>query len=335
MTDTFNSKFCGAIQKLNSLNYLQWSSSMTQHFASTEIHDIVQGQRKCPTASNTGKGSSASSKENEISTWKRDDSRAKGALLGACTPAMRAHIESAETSAEMWTILSKCANSADTIKGRQNLASKFRTIKTNTGEPLSDYFGRLTEIRDLLKGTDHEIVDWVFRDQLLQNLPEAYANIKDIIENKDPSPSIHDVMETLKAKEIDLSKSIKSANTSSTTETALHSTHYPSQGRGRYRGRGRGTFRSTPYSQTSNCYTCGRPGHRSAQCPQNTTRMTCFNCGEAHRTTDCPHEKLTLEQARKGRSAYSAYLDQKNTARANLLVAEESETTPANSETPL
>ena len=153
MTDTFNSKFCGTIQKLSTLNCLQWSSSMIQHFASTEINVIVQGQRSCPPAG---------SEEREISSWKRDDSRAKGALLGACTPAMRAHIESVETSAEMWIILSKCANSADTIKGRQNLASKFCTIKATTGEPLSDYFGRLTEIRDLLKGTDHKIVEWIY-----------------------------------------------------------------------------------------------------------------------------------------------------------------------------
>ena len=314
MTDTFNSKFCGTIQKLNSLNYLQWSSSMIQHFASTEINDIVQGQRSCPPAG---------SEEREISSWKRDNSRAKGALLGACTPAMRAHIESVETSAEMWTILSKCANSADTIKGRQNLTSKFRTIKATIGEPLSDYFGRLTEIRDLLKGTDHEIIEWVFRDQLLQNLPEAYATMKDIIENKEPSPSIHDIMEILKGKEIDLSKSIQSANTSSTTETALYST----RGRGGHwhnRGRGRSTFRSTPYSDR-NCYTCRKPGHRAAQCPENKT-TACFSCGDlTHRSTDCPHESLTQEQARKGRSAYSNYITQKNTTRALANLAETEE----------
>ena len=86
--NTFTSKFCGAIEQLNSLNYLQWPSSMT-HFASTEIDDIVQGQRKYPPAG---------SEHHDISMWERDDSRAKGALPGACTPAMRAHIESADVT---------------------------------------------------------------------------------------------------------------------------------------------------------------------------------------------------------------------------------------------
>ena len=45
--------------------------------------------------------------------------------------------------------------------------------------------------------------------------------MKDIIENKEPSLFIHDIMETLKGKEIDLSKSVQLANTSFTTETAL------------------------------------------------------------------------------------------------------------------
>ena len=254
---------------------------------------------------------------------------------------MRAHIESAETSADMWTILSKCANSANTTKGRQNLASKFRTIKANPGEPLNDYFGRLTEIRDLLKGTDHEIAEWVLRDQLLQNLPETYAVTKEIIENKEPNPSIHDIMETLKGKEMEIAKGTKSTNTSSTTETALYiaGSGTGNRGRGAYRGgyrggrgRGRGnTFRSTPYgthwqsttgsnSRNMNCFTCDKPGHRAAQCPETRTQA-CFSCGDTtHRSTDCPHETLTQEQARRGRTAYSNYLDwnQRRNAKANL-----------------
>ena len=200
---------------------------------------------------------------------------------------MRAHIESAETSAGMWTILSKSANSADTIKGRQNLASKFRTTKATTGEPLSDYFGRLTEIRDLLKGTDHEIADWVFRDQLLRHLSDAYATVKGVIENREPRPSIRDNMGALEGKEIDLFKSVQSTNTSSTSETALYST-LASRGKGGYsRGRGQGTFRSTPYASSDrNCYTCRNPGHRAAECPENQTAIQSIRSAAEARHTD-------------------------------------------------
>ena len=116
-SSTFRSKYCGEIEKLDYLNYLSWSTSMTHHFTSTGIDDIVLGQRECPLPGDQY--------EEHIVHWKKEDSRAKGALLGACTGPMRTHIESAETSADMWEILSKCANSADTEKGRQNLASKF------------------------------------------------------------------------------------------------------------------------------------------------------------------------------------------------------------------
>ena len=172
---------------------------MIHHFASTGI-DIVLGQRECPawrlvqTVQQTGR---------------RRIQAQKGALLGACAVSMRTHIESAETSADIWEILSKCANSADTEKRGQNLASKFRTIKSQPGELLSDCSGQLTEIRDLLKGSNHNIADRIFQDQLLQNLPNSYVNIRDIIESKDPRPSIHEIMEILKGKEIDLAKSVQ------------------------------------------------------------------------------------------------------------------------------
>ena len=132
-----------------------------------------------------------------------------------------------------------------------------------------------------------------------------------------------------------LFNSVQSANTSSTTETALYSTHYG--GRGGYsRGHGRGTsaFRSTPYASSDrNCYTC-RIQDAAGYCPENKTQSSCFSCADlTRRLADCPHTSLTQEQARRGRSAYSIYVTRKNSTRALANLAEETEEPQAASET--
>ena len=245
---------------------------------------------------------------------------------------MAIHIESSTSSADMWKVLAGIANSADTETGRDLLFREFIDIKAIPGEPLSNFFGKLQETVGLLAGTDHQISPY-HRTQLLRNLPSEYDMIRTVIEDKTLQPTIQSIIETLKRTERELDtekKKVTSTNTSATSEAALYAGQTQARrGRGGYYRGSRGissrfsNHRSTPYTDTGNknCYTCGKPGHRAAQCPL--TRIECFNCGDtAHRATDCPHETLTQEQARRGRSAYSGYLDRK-AAKANL--AEESE----------
>jgi hypothetical protein len=233
---------------------------------------------------------------------------------------MRTHIESINTSKEMWTILGRHANSASSEKGRAVLVNQFQAIRAITGEPLSNYIGKLTEIRDSLRNTTHQIPDYIFREQLLGHLPAAYTTTKQIIENKDTRPSNQEIIDILMRRELDLTKEVTSGNTSATTESALYSS---TRGNGnyRYRGNRRGgrgyalnsNFRSSPYNASETfCYSCGKKGHRAAEC-QNLLRLACFCCGDiSHVSRDCPHSSLTQEQARKGRTVYTSWIRSKN-----------------------
>jgi hypothetical protein len=306
------------IPKLTSTNYLQWSSSMMDHFGACKIASIVLGEKRCPGVNDFD--------ANEIEEWEANDSKARGAIKGACTPAMRTHIGKTATSAEMWTILAGHANSASSSKGRSTLLHQFQAVKAIAGEPLSNYFGKLTEIRDALHGTTHEISDFMFRQQVLRNLPSAYNTTKQIIENKDIEPSTQEVMDILKHRELDLQTIVTSGNSSNTTESALYTTTRPANSyrgsRGNFRGRVRQNTtysnRTTPYSMTGmTCYNCGKKGHRAADCFQFQAGwpVGCFNCGESHVSRECPHTTLTIEQARKGRDAFiswSRYRDSRN-----------------------
>ena len=269
-----------------------------------------------------------------------------GTLLGACSQEMAIHIEGSTSSADMWKVLTGIANSADTETGRDLLFREFIDIKAIPGEPLSNFFRKLQETVGLLAGTDHQISPYHHRTQLLRNLPSEYDIIRTVIEDKTPQPTIQSIIETLKRTERELDtkkKRVVSTNTSATTEAALYAGRTQAlRGRGGYYRGGRGrssNHPSTPYTGNRNCYTCGKPGHIAAQCSQ--FGITCFNCGDAtHGMTKCPHETLTLEQARRGRSAYGAYLDRKrdiNAARANLAEEPLPETTTGSdtSEPPL
>ena len=347
MTSTaeyYDSKICGKIEKLNQLNYLRWVTRMRHHFTATQCLSIVLGEEPCPPlAQPEAPGQNDVQTTEAHQSWIEKDGRAMGTLLGACSQEIAIHIESSTSSADMWKVLAGIANSADTETGRDLLFREFIDIKAIPGEPLSNFFGKLLETVGLLAGTDHQISPYHHRTQLLRNLPSDYDMIRTVIEDKIPQPTIQSIIETLKRTERELDtkkKKVISTNTSATSETALYAGQTQARrGRGGYYRGSRGTngrftnHRSTPYASagTRNCYTCGKPGHRAAQCPQ--TRIECFNCGDtAHRAIECPHETLTQEQARRGRSAYSGYLDRK-AAKANL--AEESENKEPTGEHPL
>ena len=73
MSNEFYSKHCGKITKLTSTNYLQWASSVIDHFGACGNADIVLGTRERP------RDRDAAAKR----AWEVEDSRARGAIKGA------------------------------------------------------------------------------------------------------------------------------------------------------------------------------------------------------------------------------------------------------------
>ena len=234
MTNTaeyYKSKICGKIEKLNQLNYLRWVTRIRHHFTATQCLSIVLGEEPCPPLND------AQTTEAHQS-WIEKDRRARGTLLGACSQEMAIHIESSTSSAEMWKVLAGIANSADTETGRDLLFRESIDIKAITGEPLSNFFGKLQETVGLLAGTDHQISPYHHRTQLLRNLPSEYDMVRTVIEDKTPQPTIQSIIETPKRTERELDtkkKKVTSTNTSATPEAALYARQTQARrGRGGY-----------------------------------------------------------------------------------------------------
>ena len=112
MTEYFNSKYAGNIEKLRRPNYLQWANRMRAYFPATGCLQIVLGEEACPPVGNVG---------NAQQIWLEKDGKAHCALLGSCTAPMAIHIENLRSSSDMWGALAGIANSADTSTGRSLL----------------------------------------------------------------------------------------------------------------------------------------------------------------------------------------------------------------------
>ena len=164
-----------------------------------------------------------------------------------------------------------------------------------------------------------------------------------------------EVLKTLMRTEEEINDKNKamSANSASTSETALHAssgsngTTAPgtaisytrgrpyTHGRPFSRGRGCGdiNYRTTPY--VFKCYNCGGEGHRAKDCPlsnaptNSKSTVLCFNCSDiGHVTGKCPHELTAQEQNRKGRAAYHHWANERSArtqAGANIAIDGESE----------
>ena len=151
MTEYFNSKHAGKIEKLGRLNSQQWANRMRAYLVATGPLQIVLGDETRPPPGDSRAANNA------YQTWLQKEGQAQCALLGSCTPTTAIHIENLRSPMDMWRALAGVANSAETEIERSLLYRRFTNTKAISGEPLSDFFGKLQKTVGLLAGTDHAI----------------------------------------------------------------------------------------------------------------------------------------------------------------------------------
>jgi len=139
------------------------------------------------------------------------------------------------------------------------------------GTSVSAYISTLKDIRQPLAGSQERISDNVLIGHLLSTLPETFATIAGIIENK---PAAELTLDAVTTTLIDAEASLAlrndqvgtNLNIAGTTSQALAATtrhHRKRRGGDVYRGR-------KPYERSSNsglqCFYCTREGYKEADC---------------------------------------------------------------------
>ncbi|XP_010490364.1 PREDICTED: uncharacterized protein LOC104768131 [Camelina sativa] len=188
------------VTKLHDTNYLMWSLQIHALIDGYELSGYLDGSLPPPPTTVT---TNATTKPNpDFTFWERQDRLFYSALLGAITTSVQPLMSRATTTAEAWTTL------ADTFaKPSRNHFKQIKDqIKTWTkgNKSVAEYVRGLTvrfdELAILGKPMDHE--DQI--QKILAGLPDDYKPVVDQIENKDSPPTITEVHERLRNREVTL-----------------------------------------------------------------------------------------------------------------------------------
>ncbi|XP_010474017.1 PREDICTED: uncharacterized protein LOC104753463 [Camelina sativa] len=188
------------VTKLHDTNYLMWSLHIHALIDGYELSGYLDGS--VPPPSPTVTQNDTTKPNPDFAFWKRQDRLFYNALLGAMTTSVQPLVSRATTTAEAWTTLT------DTFaKASRN---HFKQIKdqikawTKGNKSIDEYVRGLTKLFDELailgKPMDHE--DQI--EKILAGLPDDYKPVANQIKGKDSPPTITEVHERLRNREVTL-----------------------------------------------------------------------------------------------------------------------------------
>jgi hypothetical protein len=222
----------------------------------------------------------------------------------------------------MWTILRDKCSGIGTEMQRTALLVQFCNATPKPGAPISEYFSKLTAIRNQLVGTPQAITEGYFKVQIYKSMPPEFKTTVIYQQNLPDNTPVATIMENLVRDELMRTISV----TPAASAEALYSNSNHDSNRGRER-----TDRW--------CDNCKRNTHNTRDCwnlnnskgkrtlegdedkSESTNNKSCWHCGEAgHISRNCPARQKGEAAKRqfKKRKTTTQEQSQSNTAEANL-----------------
>lgn len=217
------------VTKLTSSNFLMWSRQVTALLNGYDLFGYVDGSTVVPQP--TLIADDVTTVNPAYSMWKRQDNLIFSALLGAITNTIQPILSTAQTSMEIWSILSDTY--AKPSRGHVKQIKQQVKDWTKGTKSIDEYFQGFTTRFDhlALLGKPYDLEDQI--EFILGGLPEEYKTVADQIEGRDVPPTLSEVHEKLRNREATLQTSTVSAPSLPITANAV--SHRGSHNSGNYR----------------------------------------------------------------------------------------------------
>ena len=122
----------------------------------------------------------------QLDQLRKKDLKALSFLHQAVDESVFEKIAAAETSHEAWSILEKIYHGVTRIKNvkLQYLRMEFETLKMKSSETISEFFDRVTAIRNNMKALDENIEDKTIVQKILRSMTPKFEHVVCMLEDR-------------------------------------------------------------------------------------------------------------------------------------------------------
>jgi len=190
--------------------------------------------------------------EDNFAQWLREDAKAKSDLILAMSTSELRHTKNCETANDVWRKLHSTYQSTGPAR-KATLLKSLILLKMNAGGDMRSHIDKFSDLVDKINEVDFMNIDDLLTILLLYSIPEEYEQFRIAIETQENLIST----EALKIKLVDEYEARK-RNPNEPTPGALmvHKKYNPSKPK----------HLSTNQKFKFKCYSCGKVGHRAAEC---------------------------------------------------------------------
>jgi len=250
-------------EMLNDRNYHSWKRSLKAFLIAEDTFGIVTGTKAPPNAGATA----------QLRDFRRRSRRAYSLIYASSGETTRSLIHNLpnEEPNHVWTALRLAFDTSALMSSRLTTIRRFHKTTMKPGTSVSAYISTLKDIRQPLAGSQEHISDNVLIGHLLYTLPETFATIAGIIENK---PEAELTLDAVTTTLIDAKASMALCNDKvgsnlniggTATQGLAATTRHHGKRRGVSGHRDRKPYKR-PGDSGPRCFYCTREGHKETDC---------------------------------------------------------------------
>ena len=248
------------VELLTKDNYDTWRMQIEAVLIKGDLWEYVSGECSLPQPTESSAAAIAAQAQ-----WRKNDRKARSDLVLAIHPSELPQVRHLTSSREVWLKLESIYASRGPAR-KATLLKQLILQRLVDGGDVRDHMNKFFNAVDKLSAMDVQINGDLLSIMLLYSLPPSYENFRCAIESRDELPPA----EALKVKILE-ENDVRAQ--SAVVEAAGALAARPGGRRQPRRHKGKAEHKSsTEDTPGIVCYKCGRPGHKSPDCPDSSDK---------------------------------------------------------------